>query len=120
MIRLRFGCLVIFVFSLGTVAAWAGPAAWTGQRPFGGRVNRVTADPNMSSRLYAETGNGFSAVLMATALARRDQCRGQPHRNDMVFASCCGPVRQLSLGGGKFHFVRQWPRQQRHAVQRRL
>lgn len=46
---------LLFVASL----AWAGPAAWTGQVPFGGYVTSVVVNPNNPSRLFATTANGF-------------------------------------------------------------
>ncbi len=54
-------CRIIAALPLlfATLLAWAGPADWTGQGPFGGRVTRVIVDPASPSRLYATTGNGF-------------------------------------------------------------
>lgn len=59
MIRPRFACLAVWLFLFGAASVSAGPAAWTEQGPFGGTIRRIAVDPNVPSRLYASTSNGF-------------------------------------------------------------
>lgn len=54
-----YASLAALPLLLVNLLAWAGPADWTGQGPFGGRTTRVVVDPASPSRLYATTRNGF-------------------------------------------------------------
>ncbi|MDN5924829.1 MAG: hypothetical protein L0H70_07510, partial [Xanthomonadales bacterium] len=55
----RYVCAALLPLLFVSSWVFAGPAAWTGQGPFGGMVNRVVVDPMVPSRLYATTRNGF-------------------------------------------------------------